>query len=187
PQPTLDLADIFGREAPLVIEIGSGHGESIVAAATAQPDTNFLGFEVFEASIAATLGKISDAGLSNVRLIAADAISGLIHLIEDASVTEILIFFPDPWQKKRHHKRRLVSPGFLDLVSQKLIDGGILRLATDWDSYAQAMRDHLGADPRFALIDEQRFHLRPLTKFESRGIAAGRTIQDMAYQLKARS
>ena len=182
PQPTLDLAEIFGRKAPVVIEIGSGHGETLVEAAVTYPDRDYLGFEVFEASVASTLGKLANQSVSNVRLIAADAISGLTHLIEDHSVTEIWVFFPDPWQKKRHHKRRLVSPSFTDLVWQKLIPGGVLRLATDWDSYAEAMEETFSSNARFEAVSTQRFATRPLTKFESRGVQAGRTIHDYAYR-----
>jgi len=184
PQPRLDLAQIFGRTAPLIVEIGSGHGETLTTAAAARPDMDFLGFEVFEASVAATLGKIAAAGEENVRLIAADAIGGLTHLIDDHSIAEIWVFFPDPWQKKRHHKRRLVSPAFADLAQRKLAPGGVLRLATDWDSYAEAMTEVLGGDPRFTLTSTERFSTRPVTKFESRGILAGRTIHDVAYTVK---
>jgi len=183
-QPPLDLSAVFSRPAPLVVEIGCGHGETLLAAATAHPETNFLGFEVFEASIASTLGKLASNGIENVRLVCADAVSGLSHLLPDASVTEVWVFFPDPWHKTRHHKRRLVSPSFLDLIATKLVPGGILRLATDWESYAQAMAEALDADPRFAVSSTDRFATRPVTKFESRGIAAGRTIVDLAYRLE---
>jgi len=184
PGPPLDLDQIFGRQAPLIVEIGSGHGETLAAAATLHPDTNFLGFEVFEASIAATLGKLAAGGIDNVRLVAADAVSGLTWLIPDHSLAEIWVFFPDPWQKKRHHKRRLVSPGFADLAVRKLVSQGILRVATDWESYAETMTDVLGGDPRFELIGTDRFETRPVTKFESRGIAAGRRIHDAAYRVR---
>ena len=183
PQPCLDLEAIFGRSAPLIVEIGSGHGETLTAAATARPDVDFLGFEVFEASIAATLGKIAANSLENVRLVCADAVSGLAQLIPDHSVDEIWVFFPDPWQKKRHHKRRLISPDFADLAVEKLVHGGILRLATDWESYADHMSEVLGGDERFELISTERFGMRPVTKFEARGIAAGREIHDFAYRV----
>ena len=181
PQPCLDLGAIFGRRAPLVVEIGSGHGETLAAAATAHPDVDFLGFEVFEASIAATLGKIAANGLGNVRLVCADAVTGLAQLIPDHAVDEIWVFFPDPWQKKRHHKRRLISSDFADLVANKLVRGGTLRLATDWESYAEHMSEVLDGDDRFELLGTQRFDVRPVTKFESRGIEAGRHIHDFAY------
>jgi tRNA (guanine-N7-)-methyltransferase len=181
PQDLLDFDQIFGRRASLIVEIGSGHGETLAAACVESPDKNFVGFEVFEASIASTLGKIASTGTSNVRLIAADAISGLTHLVPDHSIDEIWVFFPDPWQKKKHHKRRLVSPSFADLVWHKLTPTGVLRLATDWESYAVAMEATFAQDTRFTLASRQRFGTRPLTKFESRGVAAGRTIYDFEY------
>ena len=184
PQPPLDFESVFGRSAPLIVEIGSGHGETLIAAATESPATDFLGFEVFDASIASTLGKIASSGAGNVRLIAADAVSGLTYLIPDHRVAEIWVFFPDPWQKKRHHKRRLVSPDFLDLAVRKLVPGGILRLATDWESYAGHMTGILSDDGRFDLIDTDRFATRPVTKFEARGISAGREIHDYAYRVR---
>ena len=184
PQPYFDLAAIFGRSAPLVVEIGSGHGETLIAAASTHPEVNFVGFEVFEASIAATLGKIAANGLDNVRLVCADAVSGLAHLIPNHSINELWVFFPDPWQKKRHHKRRLISPDFTDLAGDKLVRGGILRLATDWESYADHMTEVLGGDERFELVSTERFATRPVTKFESRGLEAGRMIHDFTYRVR---
>ena len=183
PQPCLDLTAIFGRRAPLVVEIGSGHGETLTAAALSHPEVDFLGFEVFEASIAATLGKIAANSLENVRLVCADAVSGLTHLIPDRSVDEIWVFFPDPWQKKRHNKRRLISPEFADLAAHRLVHGGTLRLATDWESYADHMSEVLGGDERFELVSTERFSTRPVTKFEARGIEAGREIRDFTYRV----
>lgn len=182
----VDLPTVFGRVAPLIVEIGSGHGDALVAAASTHPDVDFLGFEVFDASIAATLGKIDAAGVTNVRLIAADAVTGLTHLILPRSVQEIWVFFPDPWPKKRHHKRRLVSGAFADLASRTLIDDGVIRLATDSQSYAEHIEAILGADPRFELTSTQRFDTRPLTKFEKRGLEAGRAIHDFTYHVTGR-
>jgi len=184
PQPCLDIAAIFGRTARLVVEIGSGHGETLVAGALAHPEVNFLGFEVFEASIAATLGKIAANELENVRLVCADAVSGLTHLIPNHAIDELWVFFPDPWQKKRHNKRRLISADFADLAAQKLVRGGILRLATDWESYAHHMREVLDNDERFELVGTQRFGTRPVTKFEGRGLEAGREIHDFTYRVR---
>ena len=184
PQPFLDCEAIYGRSAPLIVEIGSGHGDTLLAGATRHPELNFLGFEVFEASIAATLGKLAANGVENVRLVCADAVSGLSHLVPDHSISEIWVFFPDPWQKKRHHKRRLISPDFADLAHAKLVPSGILRMATDWESYAEHMSDVLGGDGRFELIGTDRFATRPVTKFESRGLEAGREIHDFAYRVR---
>ncbi len=186
PQPPLDLTQVFGRSAPVTIEIGSGHGETLSAAGTAHPERDFLGFEVFEASLAATLGKIAAHGLTNLRLVNADAVSGLTYLIPDQTIGEIWVFFPDPWQKKRHFKRRLVSPSFADLVAAKLVPGGLIRLATDWASYAETISQVFGTDDRFMLTSTERFSTRPLTKFEQRGLAAGRVIHDAAYRLVPR-
>ncbi|MDR0849460.1 MAG: tRNA (guanosine(46)-N7)-methyltransferase TrmB [Propionibacteriaceae bacterium] len=181
-QEPLDLVTLFGSTAPVVVEIGSGHGETLVAAAQAHPEWNFLAFEVFEASVATTLGKLAGVGTDNVRMIVGDAVTGLTHLIPDASLSQVWIFFPDPWQKKRHHKRRLISPKFVDLLAAKLVDGGTLRLATDWEEYARHMEEVLDANPAFRFLSPDRFDLRPLTKFESRGVAQGRLIRDFSYQ-----
>jgi tRNA (guanine-N7-)-methyltransferase len=183
PQPRLDLGELFGRCAPLVVEIGCGHGETLASAASADPGTDFLGFEVHLASVAATLGRLAAAGVSNTRLVVADAVSGLTHLIPDHRLAEIWAFFPDPWPKSRHHKRRLVNPAFLDLAAARLVDGGLVRLATDVDPYAAVMAELFRADPRFALVSTDRFAPRPLTKFEARGLAAGRAIHDFAFRV----
>lgn len=181
PQPELDLVSVFGGDKPLIVEIGCGHGDALVAGASAHPETCFLGFEVFQACLAACLGRIAAGGLENVRLIAADAVSGLTHLIPDQRLDELWVFFPDPWPKTRHHKRRLISDSFADLASRKLVMGGKLRLATDADSYADAMTEILKRHPCFELISTERFKMRPVTKFEARGLTAGRTIHDFTY------
>jgi tRNA (guanine-N7-)-methyltransferase len=181
PQPPLDLAAAFGRTAPLVVEIGSGHGETLAHAAARHRDINYLGFEVFEAALAATVGKLHAAGLTNVRLVAGDGADGLAHLLGPASVDAIWVFFPDPWHKARHHKRRLVSPAFAVLAASRLVPGGTLRLATDWDDYAEWMQAVLDSDARFARRDTGRPDDRPVTKFEARALAAGRTVHDFAY------
>ena len=184
PQAPLDLVSAFGRRAPLIVEIGCGHGDALAAGAAAHPQTDFLGFEVFDASIGATLGKIAASGVENVRLVAADAVGGLTHLLAECSVVELWVFFPDPWPKKRHHKRRLVNDAFADLAHRVLAPGGVLRLATDWQSYAEAMAAVFDNDPRFELTSAERFDQRPLTKFETRGINAGRAVQDFAYTVR---
>ena len=181
PQPPLDLAAIFGRSGDLVVEVGSGHGETLVAAALARPDCDFLGFEVFEAAIGATLGKIADHGLTNVRLVMGDAVPGLAYLLPPGSIDELWVFFPDPWPKKRHHKRRLVTAGFVELAGERLKPGGRLRLATDWDDYADAMTTVMAQAPGLRLASTDRFATRPITRFERRGLASGRTIHDFQY------
>jgi len=182
-QEPLDLVQIFSREAPLVVEIGVGHGETLVEAARMYPDRNFLGFEVFDASIASCLSKIADHNLSHVRLIRGDGVTGLFHLVHNHLVEEIWVFFPDPWPKTRHHKRRLLSADFLDLVVKKLVPSGILRTATDWEPYADAIDHLIAQDSRFAVLGEDRFPTRPITKFESRALRAGRRIHDRSFQV----
>jgi tRNA (guanine-N7-)-methyltransferase len=181
-QAPLDLRTVFGRDRELVVEIGGGHGETLTAAALDQPDRNYLGFEVFEAGLAATVGKLAEAGLDNVRLIAGDGVDGLRHLLTAASCQEIWVFFPDPWHKTRHHKRRLVSPGFADLVASRLKPGGYLRLATDWPDYADWMTTVLDSHPALRRQADGRFPTRPITKYEARGLAQGRVITDLTYQ-----
>jgi tRNA (guanine-N7-)-methyltransferase len=185
PQTPLDPAAVFGRAADLVVELGSGHGETLAHAAAARPELDYLGFEVFEAALAATVGKLHAADLTHVRLVAGDGTEGLDHLLEPASVDEIWVFFPDPWHKARHHKRRLVSPAFATLAASRLAPAGTLRLATDWDDYADWMQEILGGDARFTRDDSGRPPDRPVTKFEARALAAGRTIHDFAYRRQA--
>ena len=185
PQPPLDLPAIFGRPAPLVVEIGSGHGETLVAAALAQPERDFLGFEVFDAGLGATLGQLAAQDLTNVRLIRGEAVTGLTHLLPPGSITELWVFFPDPWPKKRHHKRRLINPTFTRLASDRLVPGGRLRLATDWDDYADTIAAVMAVVQDFHLTSTERFVTRPLTRFEKRGLTAGRTIHDFSYEKAA--
>lgn len=196
PQFRFDSDVIFGRSAPLIVEIGSGGGEQIVAAAAADPASNYLSLEVWQPGIAKMVSRAVAAGIDNLRIVEADAAQALPVLLPEASVTELWTFFPDPWRKARHRKRRLVSPAFAAEAARLLVDGGIWRLATDWDDYAWQMRDvvegcadlanpHEGdladpADPEprrggFA----PRFGGRVLTRFESRGIEAGRTVHDL--------
>jgi tRNA (guanine-N7-)-methyltransferase len=186
PQPALDAATVFGRSAPLLVEIGIGAGETLAAAGSARPEWNFIGFEVYEKVLSSTMSRLAKAELGNVRLIAGDAVSGLDYLFPPESISELWTFFPDPWPKKRHHKRRLVSTAFADLVVSRLVPGGLWRLATDWDDYATHIRETLDAHPGLTNLHPTsaapRFALRPVTRFESRGIAAGRTITDFTYQ-----
>lgn len=184
----LNLPVAFGREAPLVVEIGFGTGESLVAMAAARPDVDVLGFEVYLPGIARAVNRLHEEGVDNVRLIQADAVDGLTHLLPPASVAEVWTFFPDPWHKVKHHKRRLVDAAFADLVASRLRPGGDWRLATDWEDYAAQMRAALDDHPAFenrgsALAGwAERYAARPLTRFEVRGIEAGRTVRDLHYR-----
>jgi tRNA (guanine-N7-)-methyltransferase len=177
-----DATREFGRVAPLVVEIGSGTGDAVVQGALARPGTNFLAVEVFAPGLAATVTKIVHHKLTNVRLVHADAVQVLEHLLRPQSVAELWIFFADPWHKVRHHKRRLVNPAFAELAASRLARGGTLRLATDWADYARQMHHVLAAcasltNPYAGFAP--RFEGRVMTRFEEKGLASGRTIYDL--------
>ncbi len=186
----VDWSAEFGRPVDqLVVEIGSGSGDALVANALAKPDACLVAFEVYERAVASTLGKLDAAGIDNVRLLMVDGVAGLQRLIPPNSVTELSSFFPDPWHKKRHHKRRLVSPSFAELAASRLTVGGRWLLATDWPDYAGQMRRVLDATP--VLANEYpdgwapRPAWRPITRFEHRGLAAGRPVFDLSYRRMA--
>lgn len=182
---SVDWTAVFGREAPLKVEIGSGTGHAVTALAEALPEANIVAFEVFTPAVASTLGRLVRHGVGNVRLVVADGAQALGTVFGEASVSELWTFFPDPWHKARHHKRRLVGPTFASLVASRLAPGGTWRLATDWADYADAMREVLDAEPGLVNCFDgwaPRYEARPLTKYEQRGLAAGRTIHDLAYR-----
>lgn len=184
PDARVDWTAVFGREAPLKVEIGSGTGHAITALAEAVPEANLVAFEVFTPAVASTLGRIARHGVDNVRIVVADGAQALATVFGEGSVSELWTFFPDPWPKARHHKRRLVGPEFARLVASRLAPGGVWRLATDWDDYAEAMREVLDAEPGLVNLHDgwaPRFAPRPVTKYERRGLDAGRTIHDLAY------
>ncbi|GAA1648364.1 tRNA (guanosine(46)-N7)-methyltransferase TrmB [Microbacterium flavum] len=194
PGTVLDVAAAFGRTAPLVVEIGSGQGHAIVHAAAAAPDTDFLAVEVFRAGLARTMLDADRAGVTNLRLVEANAPEVLEHLLPEASVEEIWIFFPDPWHKSKHNKRRLIAPAFPPLAARALRGGGTLRLATDWEDYALQMRavmadaaDFAPAGPGSADDWAPRFEGRVMTAFERKGLAKGREIRDLTYCRAPRS
>jgi tRNA (guanine-N7-)-methyltransferase len=180
--PGFSLSGLFGREAPLIVEIGSGIGESTVELAASRPDHDVVAFEVWRPGVAETLGRIGDAGLTNVRLLSVDAVWSLEHLVERGSLAALWIFFPDPWHKVRHHKRRLVTSAFAEMAAQRLAAGAEWRLATDWADYAEQMVEVLDAEPLLTGGVVERWAERPVTKFERKGIAAGRDITDLAYR-----
>lgn len=177
-----DWDDVFGRSAPRVVEIGSGVGEATAALAAARPEVDVVALEVWRPGVAATLGELGAVGARNVRLLSVDAVWCLEHLFEPGSVAELWTFFPDPWPKKRHHKRRLVTPEFATLVGSRLEPGGSWRLATDWAEYAEQMRAVLDAEPTLDGGVVPRWEERPVTKFERKGVAAGRAITDLRYR-----
>jgi tRNA (guanine-N7-)-methyltransferase len=186
PGAVIDPAVVWGRTAPLIAEIGSGQGHAIVHAATTRPDEDFLAIEVFTAGLARTMLEADREEVRNLRLVEANAPEVLQHLLPPASVGELWVFFPDPWHKNKHTKRRLVTPEFATVAAGALRPGGVLRLATDWEDYARQMRDVLDAEPALARAFEgewaPRFEGRVQTAFERKGAHAGRSIRDLAYR-----
>ena len=184
-----DLAAWFGRSAPVVLEIGSGMGESTVAMAAAAPDVDHLAVEVFEPGLAQLLMRITDAGLSNIVAVRGDAVALLRERVPPGSLDGIRVFFPDPWPKRKHHKRRLVQRDFVRMAACRLRRGGTLHLATDWQDYAVQMRAVCAAEP---MLDDTAGHdadgwsprpeWRPITKFELRARVDGREIRDLIYR-----
>ena len=173
---------VFGRNAPLGVEIGFGMGQATLDWATSQPDLNIVGIEVYRPGMGALLAGIERLGLANLRLLEGDAALLLDSKFEAGSLDEARILFPDPWPKKRHHKRRLIQPGFARLLASRLRPGGRLLLATDWPEYAQWMREVLAAEPTLSVAAPTGE--RPATRFEDRGRRLGHRIHDLAYQRK---
>ncbi|HZF17108.1 MAG TPA: tRNA (guanosine(46)-N7)-methyltransferase TrmB [Steroidobacteraceae bacterium] len=186
----LDLDVIFGRRAPRVIEIGFGHGENLLALAAKAPEQDFLGIEVHRPGVGKLLLEAAALGLGNLRVISRDAVEVLNEQLADACCDELLIFFPDPWPKKRHHKRRLVQAAFCELAARKLRPGGVLRLATDWQDYAQQMLETLRQCTALENLDADggfcaRPANRPPTHFERRGARLGHSVWDLAFRRRA--
>ena len=183
-QGVLDLDEVFGRQADRILEIGFGNGDTLVQAAAESPDADFIGIEVHEPGIGHCMIMANQAGVANLRLIAHDAVEVLEQQIASSSL--INLYFPDPWPKKRHHKRRIVQPGFLELVASRLIPGGTFHIATDWDNYAAHIDEVFDSSVLFRL-DERHTHQgdRPLerftTKFERRGLDEGHQIHDWRF------
>ncbi|GAB2620478.1 tRNA (guanosine(46)-N7)-methyltransferase TrmB [Nocardioides ginkgobilobae] len=181
-RPGFDLAEVFGRSAPLVVEIGCGVGEATGVLAAARPDCNVLALEVWLPGVAASLAEVAAAGAQNVRFCSVDAVWSLQHLVPAGGLEELWTFFPDPWPKARHHKRRLVQPDFAALVASRLRPGGAWRLATDWAPYAEHMQAVLDAEPALEGGVVERWAERPVTKFERKGLEVGREITDLLYR-----
>ena len=181
-EPTFEPARWFGREAPLIVEIGSGNGESVAAMAAARPAYDVLAFEVWRPGVASTFLNLEESGATNVRLLAVDAVWCLEHLFDPGRLAELWTFFPDPWHKKRHHKRRLLAPSFAALESSRLEPGGVWRLATDWAEYAEQMLEVLDAEPTLEGGRVERWDERPVTRFERKGRDVGRDIADFCYR-----
>ncbi|WP_221323397.1 tRNA (guanosine(46)-N7)-methyltransferase TrmB [Actinoplanes sp. L3-i22] len=175
----LDLPELFGRDAPTVLEIGFGMGDATAAMAAADPDRNYLGIEVHTPGIGNLLALVGELGLTNVRAAEGDAMQ-LVHRLAPESLAAVHVYFPDPWPKARHHKRRLIQPANVALLRDRLHPGGILHCATDWPEYAEAMTETLTADPFLTPLPAGP-HPRPETKFERRGTEAGRPITDLRF------
>lgn len=185
PDARLDWTAVFGRGAPLAVEIGGGTGHALVALAEAHPELNVVAFEVYVPSVASTMARLARHGVTNVRIIIGDGVEGLAALLPADSVEHLWTFFPDPWHKSRHHKRRLVSTEFAALVATRLTPTGAWHLATDWEDYAEAMREVLDEHLGLANVHDDwapRLDERPVTKYERRGMDAGRTIRDLTYR-----
>jgi tRNA (guanine-N7-)-methyltransferase len=183
----LDLDQVFGRNAPRILEIGCGMGETTVAIAAAHPGTDYIGIEVHTPGVGSLLKQIDAAGLGNVRVIQHDAVAVLQQMIAPACLDGIHIFFPDPWPKKRQQKRRLIQPPFIALAASRLKPGGYLHAATDWQEYAEQILAVLGAEP--GLVNTAAGYAdkpvyRPQTKFETRGLKLGHGVWDIVFHRK---
>lgn len=179
-----DAVRLFGRVAPLVLEIGSGMGDATIAMAAADPDRDYLAVDVHTPGLGTLLARAEELGLGNVRVARGDAVELVTDGICAGTLDAIHVFFPDPWPKARHHKRRIIQPDTVALLRDRLRVGGPLHTATDWTDYAEQMREVLSADPELADVtggDTSRPAYRPVTKYERRGLAAGRTIVDLIY------
>lgn len=179
----LDLDSLFGRKAPRVFEIGFGNGVTLVEQAGSDPGLDFIGIEVHEPGVGHCMLHAETAGISNLRLVRHDAIDVMRYQIPDESLSRINLYFPDPWPKKRHHKRRILQPAFLELAAQKIEAGGTLNTATDWQNYAEHIDALVASQERFTLSEKRVHHGddpldRPVTKFEQRGRRLGHRIWD---------
>ena len=181
-RPGFRWSDWFGREAPMIVEIGSGVGEATAALARPRPSYDVLAFEVWRPGIADALRRVAETGATNVRFCSVDAVWSVEHLLAPGGLAELWTFFPDPWHKKKHHKRRLVTPSFAAVAASRLAPGAVWRLATDWADYAEQMVEVLDAEPLLSGGVVPRWDERPVTKFERKGLAAGRSITDLRYE-----
>lgn len=182
-----NLAEVFGREAPVMLEIGFGNGDHLLARAVNAPDWNFIGAEVHRPGVGRLLHCAAEAGLSNLRVISHDAVEVLRDCMADGALSQAVIQFPDPWHKTRHHKRRLIQPAFAQLLAAKIRSGGELQLATDWANYAEHMLTVLNAEPAFRNLSQDGAYVpRPATRlktrFETRGERLGHAVFDLQYR-----
>jgi tRNA (guanine-N7-)-methyltransferase len=187
----LDLAALFGRESPRTLEIGFGNGEHLADLAASHPERDYFGIEVHRPGVGHLLMLAESRGLSNLRVSEHDAVEVLSQQLSAESLDEVLVLFPDPWHKKRHHKRRLIQPPFVELIASRLKPGGVFRLATDWEEYAHQMLEVLGASASFTNLSASgdwmpRPEERAPTRFEKRGARLGHGVWDLAFRRQAR-
>ena len=179
-----DFHGIFGRAAPLVVEVGSGMGETTARIAQENPDTDYLAIEVHAPGVGSLLKQLDEAALTNVRVIQHDAVEVLEHMVEPGELSGLHVFFPDPWPKKRHHKRRIIQPAFVRLLASRLRPGGYVHAATDWQEYADHVLAVLSATPGLSNTADAfapRPRARPETKFERRGLRLGHGVWDVVF------
>ncbi|EIW4238996.1 tRNA (guanosine(46)-N7)-methyltransferase TrmB [Salmonella enterica] len=183
----VDFATLFGREAPVTLEIGFGMGASLVAMAKARPEQNFLGIEVHSPGVGACLASANEEGVENLRVMCHDAVEVLHKMIPDNSLSMVQLFFPDPWHKARHNKRRIVQVPFAELVLSKLKLGGVFHMATDWEAYAEHMLEVMSSIDGYKNLSESNDYVprpesRPVTKFEQRGHRLGHGVWDLMFE-----
>jgi tRNA (guanine-N7-)-methyltransferase len=184
-EQVLDFPAVFGRQAPVVLEIGFGMGDATAKIAQTLPDIDFIGCEVHEPGVGALLKHIGDEGIKNIRILRHDAVQVLDHMIAPESLAGVHIYFPDPWHKTRHNKRRLIQAPLVARLVTRLAPGGYLHCATDWEPYAQQMLEVLSAEPALVNTVEgyaPKPHYRPLTKFENRGLRLGHGVWDLVFK-----
>lgn len=182
-----NFEELFGRQAPVVLEIGFGMGKSLVEMAIAESDKDFIGIEVHRPGVGACLADANEAGITNLRLYEHDAVEVLADCIADNSLSRVQLFFPDPWHKKRHHKRRIVQPEFVQKLRQKLMIGGVFHMATDWENYAEHMLEVMSQAEGYKNQSATQDYVprpdhRPLTKFEQRGHRLGHGVWDLMFE-----
>lgn len=192
PSADYDFSEVFGRSAPLIVEIGFGSGDSLAQTAAANPDKDYIGIEVHRPGVGHLMLLVEQQGLTNVRIYCHDAMEIIEHKIPNDSVAGVHLFFPDPWPKKKHHKRRIVRPSFIELLTRKLRPDGYFHAATDWENYAEHMLEVLSAATGLENDSPtgdycERPDYRPLTRFEQRGLRLGHGVWDLIFRKKAQS
>lgn len=186
-ESVIDLNQLFGRDAPKVLEIGFGNGATLAKMAADQPEHDFLGVEVHRPGVGQLLKAIEEQGLTNLRVVCTDAVELLNHRISDDALARVQLYFPDPWHKKRHNKRRIIQPAFVDTLAAKLKSAGHLHMATDWQHYAEQMLEDLSSSSAFINCADASGYIprpayRPLTKFEQRGHQLGHGVWDLLFK-----